>query len=338
MSLSNKTYNIIILSVVWACVLAGGIYITYMQQPEELERLQKAQEAIEMEQAEMRALMSEQADTRAMVDDVMARWKARYKEIPDELSSPSVIGYFNQVTRRGFENFDVTFRGTQRRDDYSLHTYDVQGRGYFNDLYRVVWMLENNRKMYGVRDVRLDHIDVMKEDKERGTDRLQVMVSFRMSVDAYFGGSSTLSAPEESTLAMLEEYDLPISQVADDRPPVPAFVLPAERPDMNPFFPGIMDRLPPNTYNLVNVESDELVSIVGDRAVFRSGDGFVSVGEGEDVYLGRLISVDPAEGVVRARLNKGGIMDDIRLEMEVIDRYRQHRGRGVLRPLDAPRP
>ena len=334
MSLSNNIYNLLLLSVVWVCVLAGGIYVTYMEQPAELERLEKAQEAIEMEQAEMRALMSEQAETRMMVDDVMARWKARYKEMPDELSSPSVIGYFNEITRRGFENFDVTFRGTQRQGDYDYHTYDVQGRGYFNDLYRVVWQLENNRKMYRVRDVRLDHIDVMKEDEERGTERMQVMVSFRMGVDAYFGGSSVLSAPEESTLAMLEEYALPVSQVADARPPVPAFVLPDERPQMNPFFPGIMDRLPPNTYQLVNVEADELVSIVGDRAVFRSQDGFVSVGEGEDVYLGRLTMVNPMEGIVQARLNKGGIVDDIELELELTDRYRQHRGRGTLRPLN----
>ncbi len=334
MSLSNNIYNLLLLSVVWVCVLAGGIYVTYMEQPAELERLEKAQEAIEMEQAELRALMSEQAETRTMVNEVMARWKARYKEMPDELSSPAVIGYFNQITRRGFENFDVTFRGTQRQDDYDFHTYDVQGRGYFNDLYRVVWQLENNRKMYRVRDVRLDHIDVMKEDKERGTERMQVMVSFRMGIDAYFGGSSVLSAPEEATLAMLDEYDLPVSQVADDRPPVPAFVLPDERPQMNPFFPGIMDRLPPNTYQLVNVETDELVSIVGDRAVFRSQDGFVSVGEGEDIYLGRLTAVNPMEGVVQARLNKGGIMDDIELELELTDRHRQHRGRGTLRPLN----
>jgi len=334
MSLSNNIYNLLLLSVVWVCVLAGGIYVTYMEQPAELERLEKAQEAIEMEQAEMRALMSEQEETRMMVDEVMARWKARYKEMPDELSSPSVIGYFNRVTRRGFENFDVTFRGTQRQEDYDYHTYDVQGQGYFNDLYRVVWQLENNRKMYRVRDVRLDHIDVMEEDDERGTERMQVMVSFRMGVDAYFGGSSVLSAPEESTLAMLEEYDLPVSQVADDRPPVPAFVLPDERPQMNPFFPGIMDRLPPNTYQLVNVETDELVSIVGGQAVFKSQEGFVSVGEGEDVYLGRLTAVDPMEGVVRARLNKGGIVDDIEVELELTDRYRQHRGRGTLRPID----
>ncbi len=334
MSLSNQLYNVIIITAVWLCVVAGGVYVTFMQQPAEIERLQKVQETIEMERAEMRSLLSEQGETMAMVDDAMARWKARYKEIPDELSSPSVIGYFNEITRRGFENFDVTFSGTQRYDDYNMHTYEVQGRGYFNDLYRVVWLLENNRKMYRVNNVRLDHIDVMKEDEERGTERLQVMVSFRMNVEAYFGGSSALSPPEESTLDMLEEYDLPVSHVADDRPPVPAFVLPDETPQMNPFFPGIMSQLPPNTYKLVNVESDELVSIVGDAAVFKTDEGFVTVSEGDDVYLGRLQTVDPKEGIVKARLNKGGIIDDIELELELEDRYRQHRGRGRLVPLD----
>ena len=32
-------------------------------------------------------------------------------------------------------------------------------------------------------------------------------------------------------------------------------MLPNERPELNPFFPLIMDKLPPNTHNLINIEA-----------------------------------------------------------------------------------
>jgi hypothetical protein len=69
-----------------------------------------------------------------------------------------------------------------------------------------------------------------------------------------------------------------------------------------------------------------LVSIIGGKAVFREGDNFRAVGVGEDVYLGQIVEVDPTEGRVQARLNKGGIIDSIELYLQSGEQFRQALG------------
>lgn len=334
--MNNLTYNIITLAALWVVVLGGGVYVTFSQQPAEIERLEKAYEAMEMERAEIESLLAEESSTEEMVDDVLTRWEARYKEIPEELSSPSVIGYLNSLTRSGFEHFDVSLQGTERLENYNTHRFEVEGQGYFDELYRTIWHLENNRQLYAVNNLRLEHVDVLEEDSDLGTERMEVMVSFRFRVDAYFGGSAGMSAPPDVSVASheLDAPDLPSGPAAGDLPPVPSFVLPSQQTAVNPFFPIVMEDLPPNTHNLINVESEELVSIVGDRAVFQGEDGFRSVSEGEDVYLGRILEVDSREGRIIARLNKGGIVDDIELELDVGERFRRPSPEGHRTPIN----
>ena len=88
-------------------------------------------------------------------------------------------------------------------------------------------------------------------------------------------------------------------------------MLPNPSPEINPFYPLIFEEVPPNQYGRLNVESARLVSIVDGKALFQTGDGLQRVGEGDRVYLGRILEVAPAEGRVVARLNRGGIVDRV---------------------------
>ena len=331
---SKVIYNIIVIAFIWVAVVAVGIYVTMMKQPEELERVEKAEKVERLKKTELASLISEHESSQDLANEAISKWRARYKIIPDSLSGPAVIGYFNELTDSGFENFDVQYQGVQSSSDYSSHEFGIEGRGYFTDLYRVIWELENSRFFYRVSNLDLSHIDLITENKETGREQMKVMVSFTFDVSAYYAGAEGMSAPDVPPLA--GEDALPVSQASSDELPVPKSVLPKDRPDINPFFPLIMDAIPPNTHGLLNIENARLVSIVADEAYFEEEGEVRMVAEGEDVYLGQLTEVNPAEGYVRARLNKGGIIDQVELELQTGQRQQEQLGTINRAPRNSP--
>lgn len=331
--MSNFVQNIVVLAVCWLLVTAAGVYVTFFEQPEELDRLEKAEKVTRLKEAELTTLLAEEASAAQQAEQILRRWEARYKIIPKELEDEEVVAYLNHLSRTGFKNFDITFGGIRRTRDFSAYAYQISGRGFFDALYRVVWELENNRYFFRVRDLRLEHIDLVSRDRESQREALHVMVSFTMGVEAYFGGAEGLSA--ESVLAGLpEEASHVEGGLATVLPPVPTEVLPAREPAKNPFFPAIMSTIPPNTDNLVDVEKARLVSIVAGKAIFLWEDEYHQLDIGDPVYLGKIILVDPTEDRVVARLNKGGIIDEVELELQTGERYRQALGPVNLSPAE----
>jgi hypothetical protein len=328
--MSNIGYNVLILAGCWIVAVGLGVYVTFVKQPDELERVQKAEQVIRMKQAELTALLAEEVESEYLAADAVRKWNSRYREIPKDLSSPQVVAYLNELTPSGFENFDVSYDRTTRLTDFSYHTFRISGRGYFNSLYRFVWDVENSRSFYRMRDLNLDHIDLIKSDRDTGRDRMQVMVSFSLTVDAYFGGVEGMSM-DDRLLARLEDETL-LSEAP--LPTVPEEVLPTRQPRINPFFPVILENLPPNTHNHVDLDNATLVSIAGQRAVFHYDGDYRALGVGDPVYLGHILSIDPTEGVVHARLNKGGIIDETRIKLDTGDRFRFSLGSTRLVPTE----
>lgn len=330
--MSTLGYNIIILLLLFVLVTGAGVYVTFVEQPKEIERLEQAEKVARLKQAEVTSLLAEEATSNTVAEEAIRKWRARYKVIPANLNSADVMNYINQRTISGFKNFDVQMEGSKSTADFSNYTISVKGRGYFSSLYKFIWEVENSRDFYRIRDLSLEHIDLTSEDEKTGNNKLQVMVSFSMKVDAYYGGKNGLSAPLGSDDRLGEEFLLPTSAGNLDLPPVPLSFLPKERPDINPFYPLILENIPPNTYDLLDLENAELISIANGKAVFSYKDEFVSVGLGDPVYLGEITRIDVMEGIVSARLNKGGIVDEVEHKLETGERFRQAFGPQSLSP------
>lgn len=328
----NIGNNILILVAAWLVVTGTGFYITFVTQPRDLERVQKAEQLASLKQAEVTSLLAEVASTKQMADDAVRKWHARYKVIPDTLASYSVIDYLNSLTTAGFKNFDVSLAGVQRHQDYSYFSFSVTGRGYYSSLYRFIWEVENNRLFYKIRDLSVQHVDLKDTEPLTGNERLRVMVGFTFTLDAYYAGRDGLSAPETMYAGFFEGDQLPIGR-SHDVPPVPSQYLAASQPRGNPFFPSVLDELPPNTYNLLEVDNASLVAIVGQKAVFRDASGTRRLGVGDKVYLGHIKVVDPKKDLVVVHLNKGGIVDEVELALHDGEHYRQALGPQSLAPI-----
>ncbi len=329
--MSNLFQNIIILTVCWFIAIGGGIYTTFFYQPDEMKRLEKAEQVANMKQAELSALMAEMGDSESRASTVSSRWNSRYKIVPRTLGSEDVVAFLNEHTRTGFNPFDITFASYEESEQFFKLIFVVDGRGDFNRLYELIWAIENSRQLYRIDKLELTHFDLITDDPDTDQKRLDVVVSFSFEIHAFYGGVAGLSASDG-----LNDVDgnsqFSDSEIFSNLPAVPDHVLPARNAVMNPFHPLILANIPPNTYNRVDMEEAELLYIIGTDAVILWNEEEWVIGIGDPVYLGQVISVDPRSGTVTARLNKGGLIDQIELKMDLGDLYKQARGSVQLAP------
>ena len=311
--MSNEALNTLILSVFLAAASGAGYYVTQKKQPEELKKITDEITAIENRSAEVETLLAQEAQASEEAALTLQRWNTRYKVLPPELTSADVVQYLNALSTRGFERFDLSLTGLTPGDNASYFTYQVTGQAYFESLYAFIWHLENSRGLYRVRDLSIKKAVVQIPNPTTGVPRQVLLADFSLAVDGYYSGNTDISAPDSAVV-----------------PPAAAF--PARRVPLNPFFPYVLETLPGNTDDLVDVDTDNLLSVIGGMAVFSRGTEFRELRAGDRVYLGRISNVDPQRGRVTAELNKGGVGERVELDLDTGERYRQHLGGATFVP------
>jgi len=83
----NLYQNLLIIGFCVSLVIGGGVYVTFFEQPEERERLEKAEQVAKSKQVELTSLIADAAQSQGQAEQVERRWKSRYKEIPQVLVS-----------------------------------------------------------------------------------------------------------------------------------------------------------------------------------------------------------------------------------------------------------
>ncbi len=334
----SNVASVAMLSLLWLVIAGAGLYVTMVVQPRELGALEASARTAVLRREEAGALTLQQQDAEARMQEVSMRWSTRYKVVPDSLRAHDVVAYLNSLSRSGFKNVDVKVEATETTPDVSRHVLAVSGRASYGALHRFVWDIENNRSFYRIRSLTIEQMDLSDTDSE-GRPTYEAVVSFRLTVEALFGGIDGLSAPPPGAV-FTDAATRP--QPVGNRPPlVPASVLPMRTPPRNPFYPLVLDAIPPNTYGLIEIETAELIAIADGRAIFRDGDGYHTLGPGSAVYLGYVSSVDAAGGRVIAHLNKGGILDQVVRRIDGRDANGRRPGGGAgdtgdtYRPLNA---
>jgi hypothetical protein len=243
-----------------------------------------------------------------MAEETMRRWRARYKYIPTSLKTPDIIQYLEGLSKTGFEQFDVKMASRTTAANFSYYMFDVSGTAYYRSLYDFVWQIENNREFYQISDMDVAHTNVFETNQATGLQARRDMVNFSLKLKVFFAGTEGMSATAEELI------------------PIPQELLPARRLPNDSFYPIVRTDLPPNDQLLVNIEEATLISIVGDRAIFQDKTGQHIVREGDAIYLGQIVKIDPTQSTVRATLNKGGVIETIDVQMDIEAPYKQTQG------------
>lgn len=309
----------ILLLILLILVSGFGYYYTEVKQEEELEHIEKQHKLARMRYAEVEALLVEESASADQADQTLRKWQARYKYVPEVMKTPDIVQYIESLTERGFEHLGISLSGVTNTADLSYYTFDVRGTAYYDDVYDLVWHLENNREFYRIRNLKLQHTNVFDGDSGK---RRRDMVEFSFSMDAYFAGVEGLSGSEEELLD------------------VPDVLLPIHEPPHNSFYPLVRTRTSGGGgggggagSNLLDVRKAKLISLTSERALFRDDRGLHVVQIGDEVRYGKIVRLDPIRMAIRAELTINGATEQVEVRLgSDRDQAEQAKGPSTLVP------
>jgi hypothetical protein len=287
---SYKLRNSIALGILLFLILAVGTYIRAFHLPKKVKALEAQVLKIDEELQNTPNLVNQFNDLSAILTDTQKRWESRNKDIPPaDISSQSYAYFSRLIDLSGEVKLNMVYTGTTMLGNYGYNTYGLRGEAVFDNLYRFIWYLENDRRLYKIQSLTLKGIEVAPSiEYELG----QVLVTFDMTVHAYFSSVSELSSS-------LGERSLTPNTL-----------------NVDPFTPVIAAGLPPNAHDLVEVERSELKAVIPGKAfVLDQGNTIRTINEGDEVYLGYVTRVDPEGGRVECTLNKGGIIEKVEMKI-----------------------
>ena len=278
-----------LLGLLLLILIAGGIYIFVFQQGSISEKEEKLEElnANVYDPEELRIRYENLLKRSAVLDSILS---ARKFNIPQNLSSIKFYNFVNRILSGFSEDTQVNleFIDQKRDKEFFVYEYKLTGGGYFNDVYKLIYAIEQSKELKKVTYLTLGNL--IRTDAE-GLPLF--LVNFEMNAQVYYSSDNRFAPAEfvENNLSTGPIYDA--------------------------FYPLIRNEIPPNIDELLDVQGARLLAIIPEGAFIADtkGNTFL-VWEGEQVYLGYLTMIDYNNSTVNFILNKGGIIEKVTLDLD----------------------
>jgi hypothetical protein len=277
-----------VLALLIIILVAGGIYIFVFQRGALSERQEKLDElnANVYDPVELNDRYLALQKRSAELDSILAN---REFNIPKDISSIKFYNFINTIVADfpKHSQVNVEYLELKRDKEFYVHEYKLTGGGYFNDVYKMIYAIEQSKELKKVTKLSLSNL--IRTDEE-GIPLF--LVNFDMTAQVYYSADSRF-APAETV-----ENNLATGPIYDS------------------FYPQIRNEIPPNVDNLLDVQGAKLLALIPEGAFVADTKGNTYlVWEGEQVYLGYLTKIDYDNNTVDFILNKGGIIEKITLEL-----------------------
>jgi Tfp pilus assembly protein PilO len=275
--------NTIILLVVLTTFIGGGwSYIYFFQQPqlEDLEQnVEQARQELDQKQ--------QKADQLPVLENQFkeaTKFFNNYnKGLYPNSNEDNVYDFLDRVsTGSAYTEFTFSFSDSSAYDQYGVISMKVTGQGYYRNFTNFVRQIELSKPLNKVSQMTVNPINELDSYGK---------VNYQFSLVSFY-----------DRVKLLGKTDLAINNNLLGSV-------------YNPFYPLIRS-IKDNENNLVNVESSDLLAISSDKIFLLDQQGIMQrLSEGDEVYLGRLSSIDIDEGTASFTLNKGGIVEQITLQV-----------------------
>lgn len=302
--MSYAMRNTLALTVVLLLTVGGGGYWLFVHMAGELE-------ALEVKTADRTAYFEELTIAITEYDSVRIRhieladeWDRSPKVLPDTTSPSELYRYLNELREldRGSAEIDFTYQREAVEEEYGYHSCMVVGKGSFRDLYNLVWRIEHEKPLVHISSLHVKERRVPTDD-----GRSKSELEFEMVLDAYYTKRELL--PIHSGMAF-EAVDPYVGH--------------------NPFFPLVREELPLNSDGLIEVESAIIEALTTERVIVRDAAGRrATLRPGDKVYLGRLREIRMKRRQAVFELNKGGIYQEVVLELGAGENDASRPSRGI---------
>jgi len=282
--MSYPIRNTLILLVVLFTILGSGFgYIQYYQEST-IDELSENAENLQNEYTDKRSI----ADQLPVVQEQFEAAQNFINNFDKALFSsnnPDDVFAFLIDLSPGNEDleFNYVFSDSSVTEKYGIINSSINGTGNYRAVFNFINRIENSQAVQKINNITVTPI---------GEPENYNRVSFNFEIDSFYDRSGTME-----TVAMFT-YLNPVEQFS------------------NPFFPLIRD-IPPNADNLTDVENSRLVGISSSSVFLINQNGqMVNLKEDDPIFMGRLERIDLNRGRAEFRLNKGGIIEMVTLEVQ----------------------
>ena len=277
-----------VLALLIIILVAGGIYIFIIQRGDLSARQEKLDELNKnvYDPVELDDRYQELEKRSAELDSILAN---REFNIPKDISSIKFYNFINNIVANFPKETTVNVEYLRQAPDkeFFFHEYKLTGGGNYNDVYKMVYAIEQSKELKKIS--KLSFTNLVKTDEEVPL----FLVNFELVAQVYYSSDNRFAPAEyvENNLATGPIYDA--------------------------FYPLIRNEIPPNIDNLLDVQGARLLALIPEGAFVadNSGNTYL-VWEGEQVYLGYLTKIDYDNNTVSFILNKGGIIEQVTLELD----------------------
>ena len=277
-----------VLALLIIILVAGGIYIFVVQRGDLSERQEKLAELNKnvYDPVELSNRYIELERKSAELDSILANRKFN---IPQNISSIKFYNFINNIVANFPKETTVNIEYVKEAPDkeFFYHEYKLTGGGNFNDVYKMIYAIEQSKELKKIEKLSLSNL--VKTDD----DIPLFLVNFELLAQVYYSSDNRF-APAE-----LVENNLSTGPIYDA------------------FYPLIRNEIPPNIDNLLDVQGARLLALIPEGAFIADNKGNTYlVWEGEQVYLGYLTKIDYDNNTVSFILNKGGIIEQLTLQLD----------------------
>ena len=279
-----------VLALLIIILVAGGIYIFVVQRGDLSESQDKLAElnknVYDPEELNNRYLDLEKRSFE--LDSILANRKFN---IPQNVNSIKFYNFINNIVANFPKETTVNIEYIRQAPDkeFFFHEYKLSGGGNYNDVYKMIYAIEQSKELKKIEKLSLSNL--VKTD-----DVVPLfLVNFELIALVYFSSDNRFAPAEfvENNLSTGPIYDA--------------------------FYPLIRNEIPPNVDNLLDVQGGRLLALIPEGAFVADNKGNTYlVWEGEQVYLGYLTKIDYDNNTVSFILNKGGIIEQVTLQLDRI--------------------
>lgn len=288
--MNRKLKNTLILvGLLLFIILVGSLY-TVLSQGSSISERKKTLNDLNLNAYDTQDLIERVRTLEARVLELDSILAVRKFNIPVDLHQSEFYNFINKLSfnfsPKSFVN--IEYKDIVLEQHYKHYTYKLSGTAYFNDVYKMIYAIEQSRELKKITSLVFDNLVEVDTD---GIPRY--FVTFSIDCSVYFSDDNQFasSVSKENRLIPNSVYDI--------------------------FYPLIRTEIPPNIDNLLDVQSADLLAIIPEGAFLSNTKGTTYLlWEGDKVYLGYLTEIDYDKNIVHFVLNKGGIIEKITLGLD----------------------
>ncbi len=288
--MNRKIVSTLALVGIFFVIAIGGSVYAYYFQAKEIEKKEKELKDLKVNAENTEELEMQLADLKSRASELDSILALRKFIIPQNIRQSNFFKFVDATTSKfsDLSHVDIEYIGPGDVKDFKSYKYNLKGTAEFNDLFKLVYAIEQSKELKKVTKGSLKNF---VEVDEEGFPHY--LVSFNLEAIVYYADNDQFASSEykENRLKANSLYNI--------------------------FYPLIRDEIPPNNRKLLDVQTGQLLALIPDGAYITDASGKTELlWEGDEVYLGYLTKIDYNKNEVKFILNKGGIIEKITLKLD----------------------